>query len=193
MGVEGGRAGGFIFCRGKGVFQLLILGSPAGLAVIKGIRQTAPAHIPGQNLLLLTGCLPALGFNGFQSGNGVHIPAELDLGTAHTQILVRNAEVFGAGDGGITGRFRLLCAEGLHYNVIGKIILFSGVYCHGFCGHFRLNRGFFLFGFLLLNIPSDKGNGFRAEDGKAGGIGKGNILKVDGAGIQIHPVNEKGS
>ena len=118
---------------------------------------------------------------------------EFDLGTAHAQILVRNAEVFCAGDGSIAGRLRLLCAEGLHHNVIGKVILFSGVYCHGFVGHFRLNRLVFLFCFLLLNIPSDKGNGFRAENGKAGGIGKGNILKVDGAGIQIHPVNKEGS
>ena len=187
--VEGGSAGGFIFCRGQGVFQLLILRCPAGFAVIKGIRQTAPAHIPGQNLLLLTACLPALGFNGFQGGDGVHIPAELDLGTAHTQILVHNSVVLGAGDGGITGRLRLLCAEGLHHNVIGKVILFAGVNCHGFGGHFRLNRLFF----PLLNIPSDKGNGFRAEDGKAGGIGKGDILEVHGAKIQIHPVNKEGS
>ena len=193
VGVEGGGTGGFIFCWGQGAFQLLILGCPAGFTVIKGIRQTAPAHIPGQDFLLLLCCLSALGFNGFQGGDGVHIPAELDLGTAHAQILVRDAEVFGAGDGGITGRLRLLCAEGLHHNVIGKVILFSGVYCHGFGGHFRLNRLDFLFCFLLLNIPSDKGNGFRAENGKAGGIGKGDILKVDGAGIQIHPVNKEGS
>ena len=118
---------------------------------------------------------------------------EFDLGTAHAQILVRNAEVFCAGDGSIAGRLRLLCAEGLHHNVIGKVILFSGVYCHGFGGCFRLNRLVFLFCFLLLNIPSDKGNGFRAENGKASGIGKGNILKVDGAGIQIHPVNKERS
>ena len=189
VGVQGGRAGGFIFCRGQGVFQLLILGCPAGFAVIKGIRQTAPAHIPGQNLLLLTACLSALGFNGFQGGNGVHIPAEFDLGTAHTQILVRNSEIISAGDRGITGRFRLLGAEGLYHNVIGKVILFAGVYCYGFGGCFRPNRLVYLF----LNIPSDKGNGFRAEDGKAGGIGKGDVLEVHGAKIQIHPVNKEGS
>ena len=193
VGIEGGSTGRFIFCRGKGGFQLLILGCPAGLALIKGIRQTAPAHIPGQDLLLLTACLPALGFNGFQGGDGIYIPAELDLGTAHAQILVRNAEVFGTGDGGITGRLRLLCAEGLHHNIIGQIGFLTGINGNSFGGDFRLNRGFFLFGFLLLNISSDNGNGFRAEDGKASGIGKGNVLEVHRAKIQIYPVNKEGS
>ena len=132
VGVEGGSAGGFIFCWRKGGFQLLILRCPAGFAGIKGIRQTTPAHISGQNFLFLTGCLPSLGFNGFQSCDGIHIPAEFDFGTAHAQILVRNAEVFAAGDVGITGRLRLLCAEGLHHNVIGKVILFAGIYGNGF-------------------------------------------------------------
>ena len=77
----------------------------------------------------------------------------------------------------------------MHHNVIGKVILFAGVNCHGFGGHFRLNR----LVFLLLNISSDKGYGFCAEDGKAGGIGKGNVLEVHRAKIQIYPVNKEGS
>ena len=193
MRIQGGSTGGFIFCRGKGAFQFLILGSPAGFAVIKGIRQTAPAHIPGQDFLLRTGCLSALGFNVFQGGDGIHIPAEFDLGTTHAQVLVCNAEVLYAGDGGITGRLRLLCAESLHHNVIGQIGFLTGIYRNGFGGHFRLNRRVFLLCFLLLNMPSDKGNGFCTEDGKAGGIGKGNVLKIDGAKFQIYPVNKEGS
>ena len=47
VSVEGGGTGSFIFCWSKGCYQFLIFRSPAGLAVIKGIRQTAPAHIPG--------------------------------------------------------------------------------------------------------------------------------------------------
>lgn len=191
--IEGGSSGSFIFCRRKGGFQLLIFGSPAGFTGIKGIRQTAPAHIPGQNLLLLFCCLSALGFNGFQGVDGIHIPAELGLSTAYAQILVRDAEVLSTGDGGIAGRLRPLCTESLHHNIIGQIGFLTGINGNGFGGHFRLNRLVFLLCFLLLNIPSDKGNGFRAEDGKAGGIGKGDVLEVYRAKIQIYPVNKEGS
>lgn len=74
----------------------------------------------------------------------------------------------------LDGRRGFLCAECLHDNIIGKIVFFAGIdsYCFGGC--YRLNRLLFLF----LNIFSYKGNGFRAENRKAGSIGEGNILKI---------------
>ena len=74
----------------------------------------------------------------------------------------------------LDGRRGFLCVECLHDNIIGKIVFFAGIdsYCFGRC--YRLDRLFFLF----LNIFSYKGDGFRAENGKASSIGEGNILEI---------------
>ena len=62
VGIQRGCAGGGVFFWGQGSFQLLIFGCPAGLVFIKGIRQAAPAHIAGENLLLFRAGLQAFSF-----------------------------------------------------------------------------------------------------------------------------------
>ena len=47
VGVEGGRSGGSVFLRGEGGIQFPELACPAIFFLVKGIRQTAPAHIAG--------------------------------------------------------------------------------------------------------------------------------------------------
>ena len=47
VGVEGGRSGSGVFLRGEGGIQFPELACPAILFLVKGIRQTAPAHIAG--------------------------------------------------------------------------------------------------------------------------------------------------
>ena len=60
VGVQGGCSGGGVFLRGKGGVQFPELACPAILFLVKGIRQTAPAHIAGKDLLLLRGGIPAV-------------------------------------------------------------------------------------------------------------------------------------
>ena len=94
MGIEGRASGGGIFLRGQQLFQLGILGSPCRFLWVKSIRNTAPAHITGKNLLLFGACLLSGSFQLFQQTNGINICLELGFWTAFTQMLIGNAEVF---------------------------------------------------------------------------------------------------
>ena len=93
MGVEGRASGGGIFLRGQQLFQLGILGSPCRFLWVKSIRNTAPAHIAGKNLLLFGACLLSGSFQLFQQTNGINICLELGFWTAFTQMLIGNTEV----------------------------------------------------------------------------------------------------
>ena len=62
VGIQRGCAGGGVFFWGKRGFQRLVFGCPAGLACVKSIRQAAPAHIAGENLLLFRAGLQSLSF-----------------------------------------------------------------------------------------------------------------------------------
>ena len=94
MGVEGGASGGGIFLRGQQLFQLGILGSPCRFLRVKGIRETAPAHISRKNLLLFGACLLSGSFQLFQQTNRIDICLELGFRTAFAQMLIGNAKVF---------------------------------------------------------------------------------------------------
>ena len=137
--------------------------------------------------------------------DGSHIVLKLRLWATGAQAIIRDTEVVGIpaeiflvffirglfrigntgkflplfvnGNGhrcALDGRRGSLCAECLHDNIIGKIVFLTGVdsYCFGRC--FWLNQLLFPF----LNIFSYKGDGFRAENGKASSIGEGNILEI---------------
>ena len=93
MGIEGRASGGGIFLRGQQLFQLGILGSPCQFLWVKSIRNTAPAHIAGKNLLLFGACLLSGRFQLFQQTNGINICLELGFWTAFAQMLIGNAEV----------------------------------------------------------------------------------------------------
>ena len=94
MGVEGRASGGSIFFWGQQLFQLGIFRSPCGLLWVKGVGQTAPAHISRKNLLLFGACLLSGSFQLFQQTNRIDICLELGFRTALTQMLICNAEVF---------------------------------------------------------------------------------------------------
>ena len=53
VGVQRGRSGGGVFLRGKCGVQLCKLVRPVWLILVEGIRKTAPAHIAGEDFLLL--------------------------------------------------------------------------------------------------------------------------------------------
>ena len=73
-----------IFLWGKGFVQFFELICPVGLAFVKGICQTAPTNIPGQDFLFFRCCLPTLKLQLLQQLYGIHVHAELGLGTTHT-------------------------------------------------------------------------------------------------------------
>ena len=92
--VEGGTSGGSIFFRGQQLFQLGIFRSPCGLLRVKGVGQTAPAHILGKNFLLLRRCLFSGFLQIFQQLDCRDIGLKLGFRTAFAQMLIGNAEVF---------------------------------------------------------------------------------------------------
>ena len=140
MGVQGGRSGGGIFLRGEGGVQFPELACPAILFLVKGIRQTAPAHIAGENLLLLRGGIPAVKLQLMQEVDGVHVGPELRLGAALAQMVVCDAEVMG---GGLCGRFRLFLfrlpeMQPFNDHIKGQAVLIAGIDGLGGGGDFRL-------------------------------------------------------
>ena len=53
MGIQRGRSGSGVFLRGKCGVKLCKLVRPVWLILVEGIRKTAPAHIAGEDFLLL--------------------------------------------------------------------------------------------------------------------------------------------
>ena len=53
MGIQRGRSGSGVFLRGECGVQLCKLVRPVWLILVEGIRKTAPAHIAGEDFLLL--------------------------------------------------------------------------------------------------------------------------------------------
>ena len=95
VGVEGRPSDGSVFLRGQQLLQLGIFLAPAFLVRVKSIRQPAPAHIPGEDLLLLRRCLPGGSLQVFQQLDRLDVGLELSLGTAFAQVIVRDTEILG--------------------------------------------------------------------------------------------------
>ncbi len=93
MGVEGRASGGSIFFRGQQLSQLGIFRSPCGLLRVKGVGQTAPAHIPGKNFLLLRRCLFSGFLQIFQQLDCRDIGLKLGFRTAFAQVVVGDTEI----------------------------------------------------------------------------------------------------
>ena len=91
-GVESGQragSGGGVFFFGKQGFQLLIF----AVLFVKAVRQTAPAHIPGENLLLNGRCQSAFILDAFQHTDGSKIGSVFFAGGAIAQFRVGDAEI----------------------------------------------------------------------------------------------------
>ena len=160
MGVQRGRSGSGVLLRGKCGVQLCKFVCPIWLVLVEGIRKTAPAYIAGENFLLLRGSLRAFKLQFFQEIDGNHIRPELGFCAADAQLIVHDAEVF---------RRRLLrCrrlrlggADGLDFNIKGKMIFLAGVERYGFRGKLRLLR-FCYFRWCLFRLGNFRllnGNG----------------------------------
>ena len=104
-----------LVCREQGL-QFGILFRPLRIAFIKRLRNAAPAHIPGKDLLLLCGSLPLLCIQCLQHLNGFHIGFILCFRPSCAEIIVRNAEV----NRFLFGLCRLFC---FCFTVQRKIVL----------------------------------------------------------------------
>ena len=91
MGVQGGRPRGAVLLRRQQLLQFGVLLAPLGLGFVEGVRQSAPANVLGQDLLLLRCRQPVLGFDLLQGSDGGHVPLELGLCAALAQMIVRDA------------------------------------------------------------------------------------------------------
>ena len=91
--VERRGARRFIFLRRQRSGKFTVFPGPRGLLRVKGIRQTAPAHIPREYALLLRRGHALLGFQSVQQVNGLHVSLKFDLCAAFAQVIIRNAEI----------------------------------------------------------------------------------------------------
>ena len=89
---RGGTRSG-VFLRGKCGVKLGKLVFPVILAFIKGICQTSPADVFGENVLFFGRGLPVVELQLFQQIDRVHVPAEFRLCAADTEQIIRDAEV----------------------------------------------------------------------------------------------------
>ena len=133
MGVQGAGTGGGVLIFGEQPFQLCIFLCPTIFAGVKGIRQTAPAHILRKHLLLLGGGTPVLLFQLEQGTDSFNVPGIFLLCATLAQMVVRDVEV----PGRLRCRmFRLdcrrFCAYRLNYNVKRQIVFLGGVYGNRF-------------------------------------------------------------
>ena len=116
VGIQGAGTGSSVLILGKQPFQFGVFLCPTVFAGVKGICQTAPAHILGKHLLFLGGGTPVLLFQLEQGADGFNVPGILLLCAALAQMVVRDAEVSGrhSVQGFIQGSG---IREGLHLSV----------------------------------------------------------------------------
>ena len=135
VGVQGTGTSGGVFVLGEQSFQFDVLFCPTVFAGVKGICQTAPAHILGKHLLFLGGGTPMLLFQLEQGADGFDIPGIFLLCAALAQMVVRDVEVPGRHSvpGFIQGGS---IREGLHFPIQhGR----DGQFVQFLVGKFRLN------------------------------------------------------
>ena len=93
MGVQGRTSCGGVFFGRECCVQLRKFIFPVVFCFIKGVCQTAPAHIFGENNLFFGCCLSAVKLQFFQKIDGVHIHTELCFCTTFTQMVIGNAKI----------------------------------------------------------------------------------------------------
>ena len=93
VSVQGGGSCRLIFLRGQQILQLRVFGAPFFLVRVKSVGKAAPAHIPGQDLLLFGYSLSAVRLQIFQQLDGIDVRLILGFRTADAQSIVRDMEV----------------------------------------------------------------------------------------------------
>ena len=94
VGIKGGPSGS-VFLRGQQLIQLGIFLAPAFLVRVKSIGKATPAHIPGEDFLLLRRCLPGGFLQVFQQLDCLDIGLKLGFGAAFAQMIVADTEILG--------------------------------------------------------------------------------------------------
>ena len=89
MGIEGGRPSRRILVLGQQGLELPVL----AVALVKAVRKPAPAHVLGQNLLLLRSGEAVLRLQLFQQPDGLDVAVELLAGSACAQGIIMDAVV----------------------------------------------------------------------------------------------------
>ena len=166
-------AGGGVFGVRQQVFQFTV----PGVFFIKKVRQTAPAHILCQHSLFLRCGGAVLRFYGLQGTDRVQIALKTLQRCALSDMVIGDAVV-----------------AAVRVQRIGKrvlLFLFRRGKRRRRLVRLRLRRGQRSWVRLLHNFPN-KGDRFRAEDGKADLLDKGDVLKVDNAVRGIHAIHKEG-
>ena len=165
---------------GSGVFgirQQFFQFSVTRVFFVKEVRQSAPAHILCQHRLFLCCGAAVLCLHGFQGTDRVQIALKTLQRRALSDMVIGDAVV-----------------AAVRVQRIGKrvwLFLFRRGEYRRRLVRLRLRRGQRSGGRLLHNFPN-KGDRFRAEDGKADLLDKGNVLKVDNAMRGIHAIHKEG-
>ena len=144
MRVQRGGTRSGVFLRGKCGVKLGKLVFPVILAFIKGICQTSPADVFGENVLFFGRGLPVVELQLFQQIDRVHVPAEFRLCAADAEQIIRNSEVLCRRSICLRGRslcvrlghlfrfrvrnnrFQRLRAERLNHNIVWQMVLLCG-------------------------------------------------------------------
>ena len=98
MGVEGGASCGEVLLFGEDSFQLGIFLHPIPVALVKGLRNAAPANVASENFLLFRRGLSVLVLNLFQESDSLDVAFELCLGSAGAESTVYDTVAGGNGD-----------------------------------------------------------------------------------------------
>ena len=93
VGVEHRTAGGIVLLGGQQLFQLGVFLGPLRVVRVERLGNTAPAHVAGQNLLLLGCGKTALPLDLLQGADGRHIVLIFGFLTARTQVIVGDVEI----------------------------------------------------------------------------------------------------
>ena len=95
VGVQGAGPRRSVLVPGQQGLQLDVLVGPLGFVRREGVRDAAPAHVAGEDLLLVGGRGAPLGLDGLQNPDGGGVGGVLGLGASNAKIVVRDAEVNG--------------------------------------------------------------------------------------------------
>ena len=166
-------AGGGVFGVRQQVFQFTV----PGVFFIKKVGKTTPAHILCQHSLFLRCGGAVLRLHGFQGTDRVQIALKTLQRCALSDVVIGDAVV-----------------AAVRVQRIGKrvlLFLFRRGERRRRLVRLRLRWGQRSGVRLLHNFPN-KGDRFRAEDGKADLLDKGDVLKVDNAVRGIHAIHKEG-
>ena len=127
---RGARRLVFLRCEYGGKLPVFIC--PRRLVGVKGICQTAPAHIAREHLLLLRRCCTSFSFNLLERSDGGKVVAILGLRTALAEMIIRDAEVLCSRLSWLM-MCRFFHAKPLNDHIIGQAVFLTRIDGFRFC------------------------------------------------------------